>query len=201
MRLAWLGLGLWGTVEEGGADAALDQAAHGGISVIRRRIVVAPVDQRGDAVVDLVQRADQRRDMDVLGPKHGREPGMHAAEIFEQRPVRGIAAQARLPGVHVRVDQAGDDDAPGAVDNFGLAGTTTELDRRAHVDDPAAFDQHIAARKVADRVIHADDGGRFDQRAPHRFHAAAFAVPGGSPAHARAIRSRMAFGSSGRGFQ
>ena len=49
MRLARFRLGLGRAVEEGGADAALDQAAHGGVGMIGRRIVVAPVDQRGGA--------------------------------------------------------------------------------------------------------------------------------------------------------
>jgi inorganic pyrophosphatase len=93
---------------------------------------------------------------------------MHAAEIFQQRPVGGIAAQGRLPGVHMGVDQAGDDDAVLAVDGLGLTGATAKVDRRAHIDDAIALDQHIAGAEVADRVIHADDGGRSDQRAPHR---------------------------------
>ena len=146
MRLARFRLGLGRAVEEGGADAALDQAAHGGVGMIGRRIVVAPVDQRGGAPVDLVQRAHQGRDVDVLGPEDRCEPGMHAAEIFQQRPVGGIAAQARLPGVHMRVDQAGDDDAAGAVDDLGLGRAAAEVDRWTHINDAAALDQHVAAR-------------------------------------------------------
>ncbi|MGY4410368.1 hypothetical protein ACVWW4_002104 [Bradyrhizobium sp. LB7.1] len=165
--LARFRLGLWRTVEEGSADAALDQAAHRSVGVIRRRIVVAPIHQRRGAAIDLVQRADQRRDVDILGPEYGREPGMHAAEIFQQRPVGGIAAQSRLPGVHMRVDQAGDDDAPGAVHNLRFGRAAADVDRWAHVDDAVALDQHVASAEIADRVIHADDDRGFDQRAPH----------------------------------
>ncbi|MGY3365079.1 inorganic pyrophosphatase [Bradyrhizobium sp. GM2.4] len=70
---------------------------------------------------------------------------MHAAEIFQQRPVGGITAQARLPGVHMGVDQAGDDDAAGAIDDLGL-GRAADVDRWTHINDAAALDQHVAAR-------------------------------------------------------
>ena len=40
-------------------------------------------------------------------------PGMHVAEIFQQRPVGGHRAQRRLPGVHVGVDQARQHEVPG----------------------------------------------------------------------------------------
>ena len=64
-------------MEEGGANAAFDQAAHGGIRMVRRWIVVAPIDQRGGAAVDLVQRANQRRDIDVVG-RGTPSPARHA---------------------------------------------------------------------------------------------------------------------------
>ena len=153
MRLARLRLRLWRAVEEGGADAALDQAAHGGVGMGRRRIVVAPVDQRGGAAIDLVQRADEGGDVDVVRAEQGREPGMHAAEIFEQRPVRSIAAQRRLPGVHMRVDEPGDDDAAATVDDLGISG----VDAGTHLGDPPVLDQHVADTEIADRSVHADD--------------------------------------------
>src|SRR5258708_31375729 len=44
VRFARLWLRLRRAVEEGGADAAFDQAAHGRVGMSRRRVVVAPVD-------------------------------------------------------------------------------------------------------------------------------------------------------------
>ncbi len=52
------------------------QAGDAGVGVLGRRIVVAPVDQRGDAVVELVQRPGQGGDVDVLGREH-RGRGRH----------------------------------------------------------------------------------------------------------------------------
>ena len=46
----------------------------------------------------------KRGDVDVLRPEQGRKAGMHAPEIFGQRPVRCKAAQRGLPGVHVGID-------------------------------------------------------------------------------------------------
>src|SRR5207245_1974311 len=73
VRLAGLGLGLRRAMKEGRSDAALDQPAYRGVGMVRRRIVVTPVDQGGRAVVDLVQRADKRCDIDVLGSEDGRQ--------------------------------------------------------------------------------------------------------------------------------
>ena len=82
---------------------------------------------------------------------------MHAAEIFEQRPVRGKAAQARLPGVHMRVDEAGDDNAPAAIDDLGLRRTAAKLNAGTHLRDAAVLNQHIAIPDIADAIVHADD--------------------------------------------
>jgi hypothetical protein len=88
VRLAGLGIGLGRAMEEGGANAAFLQAGDAGIAVLRRGIIVAPVDQRGHAMVELIEGAGQRRDVDVFGREDRREAGMNVAEILEQRPVR-----------------------------------------------------------------------------------------------------------------
>ncbi len=75
---------------------------------------------------------------------------MHAAEIFEQRPVRGIAAQTGLPGVHMRVDQAGDDDAPLAVDDLGLGRSAAEIDIGTYFGNAISLDQQIAGAEIAE---------------------------------------------------
>ena len=52
MLLAGLGIGLGRAVQEHGADAGLLEPLDRGVGVLGRRIVVAPVHQRGDAGVD-----------------------------------------------------------------------------------------------------------------------------------------------------
>ena len=160
MRLARFGVGLGRAVEEGGADAALFQARNAGIGVLRRRIVVAPIHQGCDTVVDLVERARQRGDMDVFGCEHGGEARMHVAKIFQQGPVGRDRAQRRLPGVHMGVDQAGQHEMPRAVDRLRLG-----LDRRRDGGDAVVLDQHVAGRQHADlRILRDDDAGFQQQR-------------------------------------
>ena len=48
------------------ADPCLVQAANGGIAVLRRRIVVTPVNQCGCPVVNLIECAHQVGDVDIL---------------------------------------------------------------------------------------------------------------------------------------
>ena len=153
MRLARLGIGLGRTVEEGGADAALLQAGDAGVGVTGRRIVVRPVDQRGDAMVELVQRTCQGGDMDVLGHEHRRKPGMDMAEILQQRPVGADRAQRRLPGVHVGIDQAGQHEVAPAVERLGVGCR----ERRCHRGNAIVLDQHVAGRQHTELGILRDD--------------------------------------------
>ena len=67
------------------------------------------VEQRGDPAVERLQRAHVVAGVDVLGPEGARDLEPHAAEVVEQRPVRADAAHRRLPGVAVRVHEAGQD--------------------------------------------------------------------------------------------
>ena len=67
-RASLLGRRLGGAVGEHGADAAVDQAVDRTLGQLDRGDVVAPVDQRGHAAVDLPQRADQVAEIVVLGP-------------------------------------------------------------------------------------------------------------------------------------
>ena len=113
-------------------------------------------------MVELVQRAGQGGDMDVVGREHRRESGMHVAEILEQRPVGRDRAQRRLPGVHVGVDQARQHEMPGAIDDLGALRRELRRDR----GNPVALDQHVAGRQHAERrVLRDDDAGA--EKEPH----------------------------------
>lgn len=152
VRLPGLGVRFRRSVQKYRADAGCQQALDGGIRVRRRRIVVAPVDERRRSAVDLVYRADQRGNADILGLEAFREAGVHAREVLKQRPVRRDAAQARLPRVHVRIDQAGNDDAALEIERlFGR-----RVDHRSDLHDAMAIDEDIAHER-ADEWLHRND--------------------------------------------
>ena len=100
------------------ADAAVDEAIDRALGVLQRRDVVAPVDECGDAGIDLGQRTHQIGDVVVLGLVARRQVGMDVLEIIGRQPFGADAAQRRLPGVHVGVDEARHDDLVGGVDRL-----------------------------------------------------------------------------------
>src|SRR5207247_7486377 len=55
-----------------------------------------------------------------------------------------------LPGMPVRIDEAGDDNAAGGVDHLRVA----RLEPAAHGRDALVLDQHVAAEDVAELGIH-----------------------------------------------
>ena len=165
MLLAGLRIGLRRAVQEQRADAGIGKALHSGVAVRGRRIVVAPVDQRGRAVVDLVERAHQIGDVDVFRAEQRRKPAMHRLHVLRNRPVGGKPAQAGLPGVQMAVDQARQEQHPRAVDDLGVIGG----DARRDGGDTIRLDQHIALRQIADRSVHAHNGRAFDQCPTHGF--------------------------------
>ena len=83
---------------------------------------------------------------------------MHVLEVLEQRPVGGQAAQCGLPGVHVGVDQAWNDDAPGAIHALRIV----RMNDRRDLGDDIAGHQNIAPAQVA-LSVHRDDGRAADQ--------------------------------------
>ena len=131
---------LGGAVREHRADAAVDEAVHRALGELDAGDVVAPVDQGGDAGVDLGQRADQVAEIVVLRTIARRQIEVHVAEIVRGHPLRADAAQRRFPGVHVRVDQAGHDDLVAGIDR--LVGGRAEV--AAHRLDPVAAEQKLA---------------------------------------------------------
>ena len=74
--VAGLGRRLRGAVGEHGADAGIDQAVHRAFGVFHRGDVVAPVDQRREAGVDLRQRAHQVGDVVVFRDVARRQIGV-----------------------------------------------------------------------------------------------------------------------------
>ena len=157
-----LGVRLGRAVEEGRTDASLKQAFDGCIVVRRRRVVVAPVDQGGGAAVDLVERAHQGGDVQIFGLKHRGQARMHLGEVFQQRPVGSQSPQRRLPGVHMGIDQPGNDDLPAGIDLLSRIG----MDARRDLGDAIALHQNVRTGQIA-LAVHGDDGGAADQRLAH----------------------------------
>ena len=87
------------------------------------------------------------------------QPAVHRLHIFADGPVAGNAAQRALPGMDMRVDQAGQDDHAAGVDDFGIVGGERRRDRR----DAAVLYQHVAARQILDHRVHRDDRAALDQ--------------------------------------
>ena len=132
------------------------QAINRRVVVLRCRVVVAPVSQRGGAAVELVERADQRGDMQVLRFKHRGQASMHLLEIFQQRPVGSQAAQGSLPGVHVGIDEARNDDETACINDLRIVCPNTVR----YVGQRVACYQHVALRQIT-LHIHRDDGCAF----------------------------------------
>ena len=162
-RGALPGRRLGGAVREHGADAAVDQAVDRTLGQLERGDVVAPVDERRHAGVDLRQRADQVAEIIVLGLVARRQIEMHVPQVVGGHPFRADAAQRRLPGVHMRVHQARHHDLVGGVDH--LVGGRIEIAPDGF--DPIAAEQKLPALEVADRGIERDQPAAFDQNALH----------------------------------
>ena len=111
------------------ARARLLERLDRGVGVLRRVEVVRPVEQRRDAAVERLERADQVAGVGVLGAVELAHRAVQAREVVRERPVGADVAEERLPGVAVRVDQARHDDAVGRVDDLGVAGVEVRARR------------------------------------------------------------------------
>ena len=92
-----------------------------------------------------------------------RERLVGAGDVVAQ--VGGIridAAQLAVPGVAVRVDEAGDDDAAARVDDFRVAG----LDMPGDAGNGAVAYQDVALRQVRLLRVHRQDGAALEQQGP-----------------------------------
>ena len=145
------------------ADAAVDEAVHRPLGVLDAGDVVAPVDQRGHAGIDLRQRAHVIGDVVVLGLVARRQVGMDVLEIVRRHPFRADAAQRRFPSVHVGIDEAGHHDLVGGID--GLVGRGVEAAPGGR--DGVAGDEQLTAFHLADLWIERDQPAALDENFLH----------------------------------
>ena len=84
------------------------------------------------------------------GPDPALEP-VHEFHFVGQPP------EQRLRDVHMALDEARDDDAPGKVDPFRAGVFRASGQPRPHVRDDAVFDEYVRVQDVP-RGVHGDDG-------------------------------------------
>jgi hypothetical protein len=164
-------------IAEDAAAAGVAQALDGGVGMLGRVVDLAHVHHGGDARVELRDAAEQLVDVDVLRPEPLREVQQHrlvvvpdvlGPAVVHQDRVRQRRAQRGLELVVVRVDEAGHHDLAARVDHGGVR----RIDGGGDLDDPRAFDQHVARHEVADGVVHRHDDPALDERpAPFLAHA------------------------------
>src|SRR5262245_6328780 len=109
-RLSRLRVRLRRAMEKCGTYSGFPQSIDRRIVVRGGWIVMTPVHERRGAAIQLIESANQSRDMQILRSKCRGQPGVHPPEILRQCPVRRDTAQTGLPCMHVRVDESRDDD-------------------------------------------------------------------------------------------
>jgi hypothetical protein len=116
------------------------------------------------AGVDAGERTHQVGYLDVVGAEMGREAPMHGLHVLRHGPVTRDAAQTRLPGVNVTVDQAGDHDHCGGIDECGGIDDLriARLDRRADCGNALVL-HHKIATHITCLPVHRNDRAIFDQ--------------------------------------
>ena len=126
------------------------QRVDRGLGVAGGLQAVRPVDARGHAGVDRLQRGEQVPRVHVLGPEVLARLEVVPDEVLGERPVGAVAAHRGLPHVPVRVDHAGHDDAARGVD---LPRALGHLQGRPDLGDPVAGHQHVGVGQHAVRGV------------------------------------------------
>jgi hypothetical protein len=109
-------------VGEPDAQTRLLQGRDHGVGALRRIVDVRRVLHGRDAGVQGRAGAERLAQREVVGGQRRPDVQQHAAEVGVQGVRDGVSSQDALPHVPVRVDHAGDDDAPRGVDHFLAVG-------------------------------------------------------------------------------
>ncbi len=118
------------------------QGVHRRLGVAGGLQAVRPVDARGHARVDGLQRGEQVAGVHVLGAEVAARLQVVPDEVLRQRPVGAVAAHRGLPHVAVGVDHARQDDAARGVD---LPGPVGDCHARPDLGDAVAGDEDVRA--------------------------------------------------------
>jgi hypothetical protein len=141
------------------------QRLDGRLAVLHRLQVVRPVDRRGDARVEGLDRREPVPGGDVLRPELLAVLEVVPDEVLGQRPVGAVTAHRGLPHVPVGVDQPRQDDAVRGVDLDGALG---DGEARADGLDPVADDQHVGVGEHGAAVVHRQHGAAAEDDGPSR---------------------------------
>ncbi len=150
-------------VREGRADPGVHQPLDRLVGVLRGVVAMGEVQDGRDARVQRLERADEVADVDVLRGVAGGERRADPEEVVQQRPVRADPAQRGLPGVPMRVDEAGHDHPALRVDDLGIGPVEVPADR----PDPVVLDEHRAALDLPDRRVHREHVAVGQHGSPH----------------------------------
>ncbi|MGX1365955.1 hypothetical protein RKD19_001314 [Streptomyces canus] len=111
-------------------------------------------DQSTSVVMPALRHSRAPREVgrvDVLGGVEGGEGVQDVDEVVVEGGVRRHVADRGLPGVAVGVDEAGNHDATGHVEDFGV-----RADLAVHRGDPAVLDEDVPPRQVPDAGVHGE---------------------------------------------
>jgi hypothetical protein len=140
-------------------DARFDDAVERGVGHLGAAQVVAPVEDRGRAGVDLGKRAEEVGDVVVVGLEALREVAVDVGEVIPRAdPVGADAAQGELPGVDVRVHEPGHHHHAARIERA----VGRDLEPGPDLGDPVAHDEDIAL-ELAQLRVHRDDRAVLDQ--------------------------------------
>ncbi len=145
--------GVGETVGEDRTDPSLLEPADRLVGVIGRVLDVRPVEQCRHTGVDTFERAHVVGDVYVLWSIDAREAVEHDSEIVVESSVGCGSPDRCLPGVAVRVDEAGDHDIAGDIDYLRIR----RLDLRCNRGDGVALNKDVAPVDIADLGINTDD--------------------------------------------
>ena len=141
------------------SESDVPESADGLVGMLGRVGDVRPVQQSGDAGVDALERTPQVAGIDVLGPVVGRERVQDSREVLAQSVIGGTAADRRLPGVAMSVDEAWDDDVARGLEYLGALGAQVE----AYCGNPVFLDENVGTGHVAQGAVHREDEPSTDQ--------------------------------------
>src|SRR5271169_6899774 len=149
MRLLGPEKGHRGAVGEYRANARFLKRIDGGIGMRRRIDDVAPIKQRCNAGIDLIERSDEIADVDILRRVKADDLANQHAKIVVECPVRGNAPERGLPEVDVTVYKARHGDHAAAVDLHNGPAADIAADR----NDLAVIDEEVAGLDDPERGI------------------------------------------------
>jgi hypothetical protein len=130
----------------------------GGVEAVRE------VEQGGDTAVERLQCAGVVAGVHVLGAVFARDLEPHAAEVVEQGPVGADAAHRGLPGVAMGVDEAGEHQHAGRIDDLRPGHRVRSPDLR----DAAVLDHDVGVFEATVTGVADQHAAPFDHQSHGR---------------------------------